>query len=279
MSLDDQLRSVLSEEADTRTGSPPDVPGLIRGGRARRRRRNAVWTGAGVLAAVIAAGGVYGVAELGDGDARSTDLIANEPTPSSLPSSDAGVPIEAGTYVIPAGNGEVAPYTVTVPAGWRAVYGDTLAKHWEGPGALEIATFALDEIELYDDACNGPQTLGTTQSSVESLVAGLRRHASGLRVGDPVDVTLGGLPAQRFQLSLPEDQPRTGCRLGGGGLQVWRTLGDDHFVLMNGDDRASVLVVDVAGRLQVFVAKSSDEVSTADRAEQESIIGSIRFGG
>ena len=277
MSLDEQLKAALNEEAEVRTGAPPDVHGLIRGGQARRRRRNAVWAGGGVLAAVIAAGGLYGVAQLVDDDAGSAGVIADQPTPLSLPRSDAGVPIESGTYLVPAGNGEVAPYTVTVPEGWTVAYGDTLAKHWEEPGAIEIATFALDEIELFDDACNGPQTLGTTQSSVEGLVTGLRRQASGPRVGDPVAITLGGLPAQRFELSLPEDQPRTGCRLTGGGLQVWRSLGDDHFVLVEGDERASVYVVDVAGRPQVFVTKSGSEISPGDRAELESILGSIRF--
>ena len=45
------------------------------------------------------------------------------------------------------------------------------------------------------------------------------------------------------------------------------------------DERASVYVVDVAGRALVFVTKSDGEVSAADRAEVESIMGSIRFEG
>ena len=276
MSLDEQLRAVLNEEADTRTGGVPDVQGLLRGGRARRRRRNAVWAGGGMLAAVIAAGGLYGAVQLGESIDGSAGRIAEQPEPMSLPRSDVGVPVEPGTYLVPAGNGEVAPYTVTVPDGWTVVYGDTLGKHWEEPGAIEISTVALDEIELYDDACHGPQTLGAAQSSVESLVTGLRRQASGPRVGDPVAITLGGLPAQRFEVSLPEGQSRSTCRLRGGGLQVWRSLGGDHFVLMDGDERASVYVVEVAGRLQVITAKTG-EASADDRAELESIIGSIRF--
>lgn len=276
MNLDEQLRAALNAEADTRTAALPDVQGLIRGGRARRRRRTAVWAGGSVLAAVVAVGGVYGVAQLGEGGARSAQRIADQPTPLSLPSSDAGVPIESGTYVVPAGNGEVAPYTVTVPTGWTAVYGDTLAKHWQEPRATEISTFALDEIELFDDACDGPRTLGTAQSSVDSLVTGLRGQVSGAQVGDPVATTLGGLPANRIELDLPSDHPRTGCRLGSGGLQVWRSQGGDYFVLFP-DERASVYVVDVAGRAQVFVAKTGGGASAADRSELESILDSVRF--
>ncbi len=278
MNLDEQLTSALNEEAETRTGALPDVPGLIRGGRARRRRRNAVRAGGSLLAAVIAAGSLYVVVQLGEGDAGTSDLSANQPTPLSLPSSDDAVPIESGTYVVPAGNGEVAPYVVTVPEGWTVVYGDTLAKYWDEPGAIEISTFALDQIELFDDACNGPQTLGTAQSSLDSLVAGLRGQESGAPASDPVAITLGGLQAARIELDVPSGRPRSGCRLGRGGLQVWRSQGDDYFVLFP-DERASVYVVDVAGRALVFVTKSDGEVSAADRAEVESIMGSIRVEG
>ena len=275
MSLDDQLRSVLNAEADVRTGPPLDVPGLIRGGQARRRRRHAAWAGGSVLAAVIAAGGMYGVAQLGDDAAGSAEVIAGQPTPQALPSSEIGVPIEAGTYVA-GGQGEVAPYAVTVPDGWTGVYGDTVAKHWDGPGPIEIYPFALEEIGLFDDACKGPGSMGTAPSSVDSLVNGLRRQGSGVEVSDPVTTTLGGLPATRIDVDLPSDQPRVGCRLGSGALQIWRAHGADYFVLFP-DDRASLFVVDVAGQAQVVVSKSGDDVSAADRAELESVLGSIRF--
>ena len=98
------------------------------------------------------------------------------------------------------------------------------------------------------------------------------------RRSDPVAITLGGLQAARIELDVPSDRPRSGCRLGRGGLQVWRSQGDDYFVLFP-DERASVYVVDVAGRALVFVTKSDGEVSAADRAEVESIMGSIRFEG
>ena len=40
MTLDEQLRAALSQEADMQTVPRPDVDELISGGRVRRRRRN-----------------------------------------------------------------------------------------------------------------------------------------------------------------------------------------------------------------------------------------------
>lgn len=277
MNLDDQLRVVLNEEAAMRTPAPPDVQDLISAGRTRRRRRNAVWAGGGVLAAVLAAGGLYGIAQIGDDEADSPGLIATTPTPGALPTSDEPVEIGAGTYLVRAGNGEVAPYTVTVPAGWAAQHGDILAKHPDEPGAIMIDSFVLDTTRLTDDACTGPETLGKAQTSTAGLVAGLRAQGSGPRVGDPVAATVGGLPATRIDLDFPSAPPRTSCRLARGGLQIWRGAPSDYFVLFPAES-ASVYVVDVGGRSQLFVTQTRDDASAADRAELESILGSIRIG-
>jgi hypothetical protein len=277
MNLDDQLRAVLDEEAGMRIASPPNVEGMISGGKARRRRRNAVRAGGGVLAAVIAVGGLYGLTQIGDGEADSQGLIATTPTPEALPTFAEPEAITAGTYLVPAGNGEVAPYTVTVPAGWAAQYGDSLSKHPDEPSGVGIGTFALDEIGLFDDACHGPGILGTARSSTANLVTALRRQVAGPKVSHPVATTLAALPATRIDL----DQPArvSGCRLGRQILQVWRQIpqpADDYFVLFP-DSSASVYVVDVDGRAQVFVVQTGDEISAADRAELQSVLDSISF--
>jgi hypothetical protein len=278
MNLDDQLRAVLNQEADMRTATPPDVPGLISGGQARRRRRNALWAGGSVLAVVIAAGGVYGVAQLGD-DADSVSQITHQPTPQPLPDTDA---LAAGTYAVDVDTREndvVAPYTVTVPAGWQAHNGDELGKYSDQPGALVIDAFALDSIRLTDDTCHGDETLGAPQASTAGLVAGLRAQGSGLRVSEPVADTVGGLSATRIDLGYPGSKPLSNCRLSAepsviepGVLQVW----SGYFVLFPAES-ASAYVVDVGGREQVFVTRTRDDASAADRAELQSILDSIRF--
>lgn len=279
MNLDDQLRAVLGEVAEMRTATPPDVQGLISGGRARGRRRHVMWGGGSVLAAVIAVGGVYGVAQLGNDDVGSGPLVTNQPTAESLPASDEPVPIDSGTYVVPRGYGEVAPYTITLPPGWEVQHGDSFSRNADQPGAITIGTFALDGIRLTDDACTGREDLGAAQTSTASLVAGLRAQGSGPRVGDPVAATVGGLPATRIDLDYPGSQALSNCRLseddphvGPGVLQVW----SGYFVLFP-HESASVYVVEVGDRAQVFATRIHDDASAADRAELESILGSIDF--
>ena len=278
MNLDDQLRAVLNEEAEMRTAAPPDVQGLISGGQARRRRRNAVWAGGSVLAAVIAVAGGYGVAQLGD-EADSVSQVADQPTPQPLPDTPVPVAIESGTYLVEAEDYVVVPYTITVPVGWDAQHGTYISRHQDEPDAIGIEPFVLDKIRLTDDTCTGPETLGTAQTSTAGLVAALRAQGSGLRVSDPVADTVGGHPATRIDLDYPGSKPLSNCRLSTtpgiepGVLQVW----SGYFVLFP-PESASVYVVDVGGgRAQVFVTRTRDDASAADRAELQSILDSISF--
>ena len=261
-----------------RTVTPPNVPRLISGGQSRRRRRNAVWAGGSVLAAVIAAGGVYGVAQLGGDAADSVGQIADQPSPQPLPDAPEPVAIEAGTYVVPAGDNVVAPYTIMVPAGWAVQHGTDIGKHQDQPDAIGIEPFVLDQIRLTDDTCHGGETLGAPLTSTAGLVAGLRAQGSGARVSDPVADTVGGHPATRIDLDYPGSKPLSNCRLSTtpgtepGGLQVW----SGYFVFFPAE-RASVYVVDVGGRAQVFVTRTRDGASAGDRAELQSILDSISF--
>ena len=98
MSLDDQLRTELNQQADMRYAPLPDVQGLISGGRARRRRRHARRAGLGVAAVVLAVGGLYGVKQIaperaGTGSGPAATVMA-------LPSfQDTDfVPINPGRY-------------------------------------------------------------------------------------------------------------------------------------------------------------------------------------
>ena len=64
MSLEEEMRTTLNREADARTVPAPDVAGLILRGRARRRRRNVVRLGVGVVATVLVGATAFGVVTL-----------------------------------------------------------------------------------------------------------------------------------------------------------------------------------------------------------------------
>ncbi|WP_107764973.1 hypothetical protein [Nocardioides terrigena] len=106
MNLDEELRGTLTREAERRTAPPPDIVGIISGGRVRRRRRTVVRLGAVAAATVLVGSAAYGVltVELSapgtdQGPASTRDDSA---TPDLLP--DNGVPLESGvTYRLPVG--------------------------------------------------------------------------------------------------------------------------------------------------------------------------------
>ena len=97
MSLDDQLRTALDQQADLRYAPPPDVHGLISGGRARRRRRTATRAGFGVVAVALVLGGAYGVTQIDSGRAHTDSAPAAVMTLPSFQDTEF-VPIKPGKY-------------------------------------------------------------------------------------------------------------------------------------------------------------------------------------
>ena len=104
MSLDDELRSAFERETRTRPAPPPDLAGLIAGGRTRRRRRNLERVGAAIAAALVIGAGGYALVPDSPGDpgvaARPSDA------PTSSPPVDQGRPeLAPGTYRVFVGRG------------------------------------------------------------------------------------------------------------------------------------------------------------------------------
>ena len=150
MSLDDQLRDALNLEAEMRDVPQPDLQGLISGGRARRRRRNAARIGIAAAVAVLVGGGSYGVTQL-DSESSGVPEITDEPTqPPTTPSSlRDGRPPEPGTYRIFVGRDadvEVIEADVTLEGpGWSSSSGYPLLSEGRsraGVGAYQPSAVA-----------------------------------------------------------------------------------------------------------------------------------------
>lgn len=69
MNLEEELRAVLSQEAEMRTTPAPDLDAMVNRGQDRRRRRNTARFGLAAAAVLLVGGGIYGVIQIGDGDA------------------------------------------------------------------------------------------------------------------------------------------------------------------------------------------------------------------
>jgi hypothetical protein len=236
------------------------------------------------LAGLLLAAGLAGCGGASDvsGEPESSASAAPSSTIRSMPGGDTGdggahVPIESGTYLIPSSAWSVTDFTVTFPEGWTVQYGHVFAQHADTD---EFGFYAVVVDEIYADACRGDRgDVVTVGPGVQDLVDALLEQPGPAKRG-PVDTALGGYPATRIDLSLPRRLQHRDCFLGPGtGVQVWYSEPADKYFVLLPDAVASVYVVDVDGRRQVFLAQVGNPRSAADRAELQKVLDSIRFEG
>ena len=218
------------------------------------------------------------------GGAGSTERPAA--TPSAMPSPTPGatttpfaystepVAIEPGTYRIPRSEWSLVDFTVTFPEGWTVQYGHVYIKHPDTDDELGFYAVLVDAINA--DACEGNNgELVEVGPSVDDLAAALLQQQGPLASG-PIDATLGGYPATRIDLTVPDGFDLEPCNLEDIGLQVWYSApADKYFVLLPGGNM-SVHIVDVDGQRQVFLTggfAASDE----DVRELQAILDSIQI--
>ncbi|MEN0072285.1 MAG: hypothetical protein AAGC63_15005, partial [Propionicimonas sp.] len=203
--------------ADSRTWQAPPVaaPDLEAAISRSRERRSRLTAAAALVALVALAAGVSGVLAAG----RVPAVPAATPAPSA-PATAAPAPTgAAGTITdLPAGGGLSGSYrwraaslvdgyraiTFTVPTGWEVAQGFVGTGLGE-PG--EVAVSFWTPLGAYADGC------GWRDREVMRYIPGstgwfahFAREAS-----DPVEVTLGGRPALRVELSSSPDLDPTAC--------------------------------------------------------------------
>jgi hypothetical protein len=182
-------------------------------------------------------------------------------------------PVEPGTYYVAPSTWNAAGFTVTMPEGWDTQFGPgTARKHADEEREMNFYFVIVDAI--YSDPCKGEGELIEVGPSVDDLVNALLDQPFTV-ASEPIDVTLGGLPARQMELTVPDDLAAADCR-GGEFLQVWYSETADKYLLF-GDGKATVYIFVVNGERQVFYTQQGSESLAADLSELQAIVESIKI--
>jgi len=203
------------------------------------------------------------------------------PTPSATsspsPSPEALGPLEAGTYTIDDPSLTAVPYSFTVPAGWTGRADGSITKNAGEPD--ELGFFPWVVTHVYTDACRSEGALTEIGPTVDDLVRALVDQVSS-DASTPVDVTLGGQPAKRIDVSIPATLDLATCRHPGELIQVWADPAESTFFAIAaqpGNQVNQVYIADVNGARSVIVSGHPQAASASDIAEMQTIVDSIAF--
>jgi hypothetical protein len=219
-----------------------------------------------------------GVAGCGGGGSSDADAAAPKATPSQLSFPTVDADLAPGTYAAPVDESTAVRYSITFPAGWRVQAGNEFYLHEDEAGGIGILPFVVDEI--YADACRGDRGPVTkvgprVQALVDALLA-----QPGPAKSTPVQTTLGGKPATRIDLRVPQRLQTQSCFGGPGtGVQLWLSE-PARYMVLGPHGMVSVYVVNVGGQRQVFTVQYDPaHISAADRKDLTQILDSIHFEG
>ncbi len=229
-------------------------------------------TGQGVATGAAASASPVGGA---GGEPSDSPSLTPTPSPSLLPATGA---LDPGTYYHPEG---AARFTFTVPDGWAStdggsfVYRESSQRPRDLYGVSEVLLTYWTVSHVYTDACHHEATLvdaGTTTDELASLLVSQKGRVASAAT----DVTLGGFPAKRIELTVPADLDVTKCD--GGFIRFWPVAGPDESGGLCCTDVGStdlVYIVDVAGNRFAVVARHQASSSAEELAELEAIVASI----
>jgi hypothetical protein len=232
----------------------------------------------------LAAAAVVAIAVIGIGVLLPRDGFGGPqgtPTASSLPSPTASPvtltysgtiqTLAAGRYSIPPGRTTPAKLTFTLPAGWDTQYQVTFIKHRGEGGEIGWTTSVADQV--YTDTCAADGTLQPIGPTVDDLVTALE-GLGGATVSPAMDTTVGGYPAKRVDIEMPDVDVAT-CRIPI--LQIWTDAAKQDFNALDPRQQESVYIIDVAGQVLVIFTTRTPDSSAQDIAEMSGIIGSIQI--
>jgi hypothetical protein len=202
------------------------------------------------------------------------------PTPSPVLTSDG--PLEAGTtYLINEQSRVLGPrwVVIAVPAtGWSST-DNIVNKNPPAGSGLPLAKLSTWTVgNLKADPCHwkagalDPPVGPTVGDLAAALVVQV-----GPTVATSTDVTLGGYRGKKIEYSAPSDLDLTSCDEGL--YSRWQPAGSNDWGgwVAAAGQRNAVYIIDVDGQRLVIDTFSLPDASTADLAELDQIIASIRF--
>ncbi len=239
------------------------------------------------LKAAIALAAVVAVAFVGynlmprsggiGGTPTTAPTIAPTPSPIPVPTAPRGS-LDAGTYRIDDPSLTAVPFTFTVPDGWVSREHAVINKGQDTPG--EVSFYPFNVTHIYSDACTSDGVLAAIGPTPDDLVQALVDQG-GSDASTPVDVTVGGYPATRIDMSIPAALDLGTCRHAPDLLlQIWADEAEESFFAIPAERRDQVFpvyIVDVDGTRAVFLPSQQAEATAADIAELESVLASITF--
>jgi hypothetical protein len=166
------------------------------------------------------------------------------------------------------------PFTLTLGPGWTRESDGNV--HVGDPSAGNGVAFNSWLVtHVYADACHSNQGLRATASR-EALATALveqKGHAAFQRT----EVTFGGLPATRLELSIPSDYTGAGCD--DPDLRVWPNPGGDESdaLWIFSDETVTIYIVDGDVQPTVFYTIRKTDSFPADVAALEAVVESVRF--
>jgi hypothetical protein len=195
------------------------------------------------------------------------------PTPIPLPSSGQ---LEPGTYAIHDRNiTQATRFIFTVPAGWTTNDG-FITKHVDQPEAVELSTWVISHV--HSDSCRHTTDslvdVGTSPDKLVSTLVALKNRVAS----EPSDVTIGGFPAKRLELSVPAGLDVSTCTFGA--IKNWPDPGPDESggLCCGGPGHVDVVyVVNINGKALAVVARHLPGSSAQDLSELATIVDSIQI--
>jgi hypothetical protein len=222
-----------------------------------------------VVAVGLSLAGRVNVGGPDPGDPATPRPTASPTPPPPLPAQGALAP---GSYSITSQRFTPIRVELTVPAGWIAGDGD-IGKHPDQPTELGLGLFRVTHV--YADACASEGTLTEIGPMADDLVAALMAQQHTALTG-PTEVQLGGYPAERIDIEIPQNLDMATCRhpeL----IQIWAQEPETDFFAVYVGYSGSVYVADVDGQRVVITTSHGPDATDEDLAELAEIVASMHF--